>query len=83
MSEGKCTIAAGLPPPSRSVNAFSMLKGSVWERALIVIARKLFEYSGGNRVWVWVWMGWGNNMCVLLEFLLRIIHAANEDEETD
>lgn len=46
VSEGKCTIAAGLPPPSRSVNAFSMLKGSVWERALIVIARKLFEYSG-------------------------------------
>jgi len=45
VSEGKCTIAAGLPPPSRSVNAFSMLKGSAWGRVLMVIARKPSEYA--------------------------------------
>ena len=48
MSEGRCTIAAGFPPPSWSVNAFSILKGNVWdsERALVVIARKLSWYRG-------------------------------------
>ena len=29
VSEGMCTITAGLPPSSLSVNVFSMLKGNV------------------------------------------------------
>ena len=33
VSEGTRTIAAGLPPSIRSVNAFSMLKGRVCGRA--------------------------------------------------
>ena len=41
LSDGRCTTAAGFPPSSRSVNAFSMLKGSVWEQVSIVISRKL------------------------------------------
>ena len=57
-----------------------MLKGTVWERVVMVIARKPSEYSGGNRVWVWMVLESDGNICIFLEFLLRITHAANADE---